>query len=193
MKKLIIPLFLPALPLFLATHALAQQQSFKVDPQSSEVAFNLGDVLHSVHGVFHVQSGAVDFGPGAAKISGSVVVAAGSGNSGNDTRDKKMSKDVLDVPHFADISFVPRSYQGTIAPSGDSTIQVTGTFTLHGSPHDLTVPTQIHIDGTNCTAKAHFTVPYVKWGLKDPSTFILRVGKEVEIDLTLTGHLSPVS
>jgi hypothetical protein len=49
---------------------------------------------------------------------------------------------------------------------------------------------QIHIDGNNCTAKTHFTVPYVKWGLKDPSFFVLKVAKEVEIDLSLVGQLS---
>jgi polyisoprenoid-binding protein YceI len=107
-------------------------------------------------------------------MSGSVVVAAGSGKTGNDSRDKKMTNEVLDSPHFADVSFVPQSYQGTIAPTGDSTIQVTGIFTLHGTPHDLTVPMQIHIDGGNCSAKTHFIVPYVKWGLKDPSVFILK-------------------
>jgi polyisoprenoid-binding protein YceI len=161
--------FVLALPLLQATHALAQQQRFKIDPQSSEVAFTLGDVLHTVHGVFHVETGAVDFDPAASKLSGSAVVAASSGNSGNETRDKKMSKDILDVPHFAEISFVPRSYQGSIALSGDSTVQVTGVLTLHGMPHDLTVPAQVHIDGTSRTVQAHFAVPYVKWGLKDPS------------------------
>jgi hypothetical protein len=50
---------------------------------------------------------------------------------------------------------------------------------------------QIHIDGATLTAKTHFTVPYVKWGLKDPSIFILKVAKEVDIDLTLVGSLSP--
>jgi polyisoprenoid-binding protein YceI len=182
-----------ALPFLSASCALAQQQSFKIDPQLSEVAFTLGDVLHTVHGVFHVQSGEVDFDPAASKISGSVVVAAGSGKSGNETRDKRMSKDILDVPHFAEISFVPRSYQGSIAPSGDSTLQVTGVFILHGMPHDLTVAAQIHVDGTSCTVQAHFAVPYVKWGLKDPSTFVLRVGKEVEIALTLKGRVSPLN
>jgi polyisoprenoid-binding protein YceI len=85
---------------------------------------------------------------------------------------------------------VPQSYQGAIAASGDSTIQVSGVFTLHGTPHELTVPMQIHIEGNSLTAKAHFVVPYVKWGLKDPSIFILKVAKEVEIDLTLMGRLS---
>ncbi len=138
-----------------------------------------------------MQSGTIDFDRTAVKISGSVVVAAGSGNSGEPARDKKMNSEILDVAHFADVSFAPQSYQGTIAAPGDSTIQVTGTFTLHGTPHDLTVPMQIHIDGANCAAKTHFTVPYVKWGLKDPSIFILKVAKEVYIDLTLAGRLSP--
>jgi polyisoprenoid-binding protein YceI len=101
-----------------------------------------------------------------------------------------MNTDVLDVAHFAEVSFAPKSYQGTIAPTGDSTIQVTGVFTLHGTPHDLTVPMQIHIDGATLTAKTHFTVPYVQWGLKDPSIFILKVAKVVDIDLALAGRLS---
>jgi hypothetical protein len=111
-------------------------------------------------------------------------------NSGEPSRDKKMNSDVLDVVHFAEVSFVPRSYKGNLAASGDSTIQVTGVFTLHGAPHDLTVPMQIHIDGSSLTAKTHFIVPYVQWGLKDPSIFVLKVAKEAGIDLTLVGKVS---
>jgi polyisoprenoid-binding protein YceI len=101
-----------------------------------------------------------------------------------------MTNEVLDAPHFADVTFVPHSYQGTLAPTGDSTLQVTGTFTLHGTPHEITVPVQVHLDGSNSTVKTHFTVPYVQWGLKDPSVFILKVAKQVDIDLTLAGRLS---
>jgi polyisoprenoid-binding protein YceI len=189
MKIFVRPL-LVALLRFFASSALAQHQTFAISPESSNVNFTLSGSDHSTHGTFHVQSGSVDLDRTAVQMSGSVIVAAGSGKTGNDSRDKKMTNDVLNAPHFAEVSFVPKSYQGTIAPAGDSTIQVTGTFTLHGTPHELTVPMQVHIDGTNCTAKTHFVVPYVKWGLKDPSVFILKVAKEVDVDLTLVGHLS---
>lgn len=179
------------LPLALPAGALAQRQSFTVDPGTSHIAFSLGATAHNVHGTFHVQSGSVDFDRSAATISGSIVVAAGSGESGNSGRDQKMHNNVLEVANFAQITFVPVSYRGTIAPSGDSQIQVSGDFTLHGSSHNITVPVQIHIDGASLTARAHFNVPYVQWGLKDPSVFILKVAKEVGIDVTLAGRVTP--
>jgi polyisoprenoid-binding protein YceI len=191
--KSIAQSLLAILPLLLAPGAFAQHQTFVVNPDASQVAFFLGGSDHGTRGTFHVQSGMVDFDRSVPKISGSIVVAAGSGNTGNQSRDHKMTNEVLDAAHFAEVTFVPQSYQGTIAASGDSTIQVTGVFTLHGTPHDMTVPMQIHIDGAICTAKTNFTVPYVKWGLKDPSIFILKVAKEVSIDLTLTGRLNPAS
>ena len=179
--------------LLFASSALAQHQNLLVDPNASQVAWALGGSGHHVNGTFHVQSGSIDFDRTTHTISGSVVVAAGSGNSGEPSRDKKMNKDVLDVEHYSEINFVPTKYDGTIASTGDSTIQVSGSFTLHGTPHDLSVPMQIRIDGGALNAKTHFVVPYVQWGLKDPSVFILKVAKEVDIDLTLSGKLIPAS
>jgi polyisoprenoid-binding protein YceI len=189
MKFMTKHLFL-VLPLLFAPLAFSQQQTFTVNPDSSQVTFALGGNTHHVDGSFRVQSGKIDFDPGTHGMAGFVVVAAGSGYSGNESRDKKMETTVLDVAHYAQITFVPRSFTGTLAPSGDSTIQVSGVFTLHGTPHDLTVPMQIHVEGAVLSAKTHFTVPYVKWGLKDPSIFILKVAKVVDIDLTLAGSLS---
>jgi polyisoprenoid-binding protein YceI len=189
MKNAVTILAFAVLPVFVPA-AFAQQQTFTINPDSSQVAFTLAGTGHHVNGTFHVQSGSINFDRSANTISGSVVVAAGSGNSGEPGRDKKMNSDVLDVAHYSEVTFAPKSYQGSVAPSGDSSIQVSGVFTLHGTPHELTVPMQIHIDGSGLMAKAHFTVPYVKWGLKDPSIFILKVAKEVDIDLTLSGRLS---
>jgi polyisoprenoid-binding protein YceI len=181
------------LPLSIASISHAQQQTFTANPTSCSVGFALSGTGHEVHGTFHVQSGVIVFDRTVPKMSGSIVVSAASGESGDKGRDKKMHSDVLDVEHFADVTFAPQSYQGAIAPTGDSTIQVTGTLTLHGTPHDITVPMQVHIDGSTLTAKGAFVVPYVQWGLKDPSVFILKVAKEVHIDLTLSGTLSPAS
>ncbi|MGA7342956.1 MAG: YceI family protein [Terracidiphilus sp.] len=189
MKLYLQALFL-SLSLMLAPAAFAQHQTFSVDPSASQVGFTLGGSGHHVQGTFKVQSGSIDFDPTAHTISGSIVVAAGSGNSGEPSRDKKMNSDVLNIDKFSEITFAPNSYTGNLNSSGDSTIEVSGVFTLLGSPHNITVPMQVHIDGTNLAAKGQFTVPYVQWGLKDPSIFILKVAKEVQIDLNLSGHLA---
>ena len=177
------------LPLLLATAALAQQQTFNINPDSSKVSFTLAS-HDTVQGDFHVEKGAIVFDRSAATIAGEVVVAAGSGKTGNDSRDKKMTTQILDAPHFADATFAPKSYKGTIAASGDSAIEVSGVFTLHGTAHDLTVPMQLHIDGVKCTASTHFVVPYVQWGLKDPSIMILKVAKQVDVTATFVGFIA---
>ncbi len=190
--KMLLPFLSLIVPMSIASVAGAQSETFTANPTTSQVAFALGDGGHHVNGVFHVQSGSVSFDPSAQSISGLIVVAAGSGDSGDPSRDKKMNSEVLNSDQYTEIAFAPKSYQGTLAPTGDSSIQVSGVFTLHGAPHNIMVPTQVHIQGTDLTAKGHFVVPYVNWGLKDPSVFILKVAKQVDIDLELKGQVAPV-
>jgi len=178
-----------ALALLFTPIALAQHQTFAVNPDASEVKIKLNTTHEVVNGAFHVQSGSIEFNRSEAKISGSVVVAAGSGKTGNDSRDKKMNKDILKVDQYTTVSFAPKTYKGTIPASGDSTIQVSGVFTLLGAAHDITIPMQIRIDGTKATAKAQFVVPYVQWGLKNPSFLIWKAENDVAIDLSLVGNI----
>ena len=179
-----------AFAVVLAPAVFAQHQAFAVNPDASDVKMKLNTTHEVVNGTFHVQSGSINFDRTASHISGIVIVAAGSGKTGNDSRDKKMNKDLLKVDQFATVSFAPKTYSGTIAASGDSTIQVSGVFTLLGTAHDLTIPMQIHIDGSNATAKGQFVVPYVQWGLKNPSFLIWKADNDVAIDLDLIGRLS---
>ena len=179
-----------AIALIFAPAGLAQHQTFAVNPEASEVKMKLNKTHEVVNGTFHVQSGSINFDRTASHISGIVIVAAGSGKTGNDSRDKKMNKDLLKVDQFATVSFAPKTYSGTIAASGDSTIQVSGVFTLLGTAHDLTIPMQIHIDGSNATAKGQFVVPYVQWGLKNPSFLIWKAENDVGMDLNLIGQIS---
>ena len=178
-----------ALAVILAPAALAQHQTFAVNPDASEVKMKLNTTHEVVDGTFHIQSGSINFDRTASHLSGVVIVAAGSGKTGNDSRDKKMNKDILKVDQFATVSFAPKAYNGTMAASGDSTIQVSGVFTLLGTAHDLTIPMQIHIDGSKATATAKFVVPYVQWGLKNPSFLIWKAENDVAIDLNLVGQV----
>jgi polyisoprenoid-binding protein YceI len=178
-----------AASVLLAAAAHAQHQTFTLNPDASEVKIKLNTTHEVVNGVFHVQSGSIDFDRADARISGTVLVAAGSGKTGNGSRDKRMNKEILKVDQFAVVSFAPKTYTGTIAASGDSSIVVNGVFTLLGTPHDLSVPMQIHIDGSQATAKGEFTVPYVSWGVKDPSFLIWKAEHTVVISLDLAGQL----
>lgn len=179
-----------ALAVLLAPAALAQDQTFVVNPDASDVKITLKTTHELVNGTFRIQSGSIEFDRSASKMSGSVVVLAGSGKTGNDSRDKKMNKDILKVDQYTTVSFAPRTYTGTIAPSGDSTIQVSGVFTLLSNPHDLTIPMQIHMDGSKATARAQFIVPYVQWGLKNPSFMFWKAENDVAIDINMIGQIN---
>jgi hypothetical protein len=178
------------LAVILAPAALAEHETFAVNPDASEVRMTLNTTHEVVNGTFHIQSGSIEFDRSAPKMSGSVVVLAGSGKTGNGSRDKRMNKEILQVEQHATVSFEPKSYAGFIAPSGDSIIQVTGIFTLLGTPHEITIPMLVHLERATATAKAHLVVPYIQWGLKDPSFLVWKADKDVAIDLFLTGQLS---
>src|SRR5215469_11219124 len=120
------------LPLFIGVAAFGQQQTFTANPGSSSVGFALTGSGHEVHGTFHVASGMIQFDRSAGKMSGTIVVSASSGDSGDKSRDKNMHEKVLEADRFSDVTFQPQSYTGTLAAAGDSTIQVSGVFTLHG-------------------------------------------------------------
>ncbi len=72
-----------ALAVILAPAALAQHQTFAINPDASEVKITLKTTHEVVNGTFHIQSGSIEFDPGAPEMSGSVVVLAGSGKTGN--------------------------------------------------------------------------------------------------------------
>jgi polyisoprenoid-binding protein YceI len=165
------------------------QQKLVVDPARSEVRFTLVDALHTVRGTFQVQQGEIQFNTAGGQANGQIVVDAVSGKSGNSTRDGRMAKEELKVESYKTVSFAPTRVTGELHLSGDSTLQVHGVFTLLGTAHEIDVPMQVQVDGKQIHAVGTFAVPYVKWGLKDPSNMFIKVNKEVTIDLSLMGTL----
>ena len=179
-----------ALTLLMSPAAFSQRETFHINADASDVTMTLRTTHEVVKGTFRVQDGAIQFDRNTATMSGSVTVLTSSGKTGNDSRDKKMKKSILQVDQYATTSFTPKTYTGNLQQGGPSTIQVTGVFTLLGMSHNLTIPIQILVDGSKATAKAHFIVPYVQWGLKNPSFLFWKAEDDVAIDLTLIGTIS---
>ncbi len=173
----------------LAVSALAAQETaFQVDPAQSDVKFTLGDVLHTVHGTFKLKRGALQLGP-AGKMAGEIIVDATSGDSGSGMRDRKMHKEVLESARYPEIAFRPDRVDGVVASPGKATVTVHGMFSIHGADREITVPAVLETNGDHWTASVHFSVPYSKWGMKNPSTLFLRVNDTVEIDLVASGNV----
>jgi polyisoprenoid-binding protein YceI len=166
------------------------QQHYRVDPGTSEVHFTLGASDHPVEGTFHVTSGEFTLDPQSGAMTGMVTVDAGSGQSGNQGRDKKMTSAQLKAQTYPTVTFAPTKFSGQLKDSGDSSGQVEGSFTLLGQAHPITVPTTVHMDGDHFTAAGSFEVPFVTWGVKDPSFMFLKTDKIVKIDLKLSGTMT---
>lgn len=169
--------------------AAMAQTSLNIDPAKSQVQFSLGG-FHEVNGFFKVSSGEIHFDRKSGAMSGLITVEAASGNSGNSARDKKMKGDELHASKFPAITFAPTQFTGILKDAGESSIQVHGVFTLIGKPHSIVVPMTVTINGDQCVAKGSFVVPYVQWGMKDPTMMFMKEAKDVKIDLTLNGPLT---
>jgi polyisoprenoid-binding protein YceI len=170
--------------------ALAERIDLAVDPAATVVNWALGDVLHTVHGTFHLKKGDLWFDPVTGQAGGLLVVDAASGESGSSARDGRMHKNVLESARYPEITFVPDRVEGSITPTGDSAGQLHGMFTIHGATHEVLMRVKSHIEQQELKASISFIVPYVKWGMKDPSNFLLKVKDFVEVDIEAAARIS---
>jgi polyisoprenoid-binding protein YceI len=122
-----------------------------------------------------------------------VIVDEGSGNSGNKTRDAKMHREVLESARYPEIMFLPKHVSGFVAGQESFTVQVAGDFTIHGGSHPLTISVPVTAKGSSVEGHTSFTVPYDAWGMKNPSTFLLKVDKTVQITVTAVGTVQSAS
>jgi polyisoprenoid-binding protein YceI len=168
----------------------AQNLALTLDPQHTVLTFTLSDVLHTVRGTFQLKSGNLQVDPASEKTTGEITVDAKSGQTGNGMRDRKMHREVLDSERYPEISFRPDRIEGAISMPGKSSVRIHGIFNIHGADHELNVPAKVELASDHWTAILHFAVPYVNWGMKNPSTLFLRVGESVDIDVNATGALA---
>jgi polyisoprenoid-binding protein YceI len=168
----------------------AAEMTIELDPQSSPITFVLKATLHSVHGRANATSGSLILDTESGVMSGEVVVDAVSADTGNKKRDKKMHTKVLRSAEHSRIVLHPRRLDGDLEAAGASDVTLFGEMELLGQSHEVHIPLHIEIVDGRFTAAAEFEIPYVEWGLEDPSTFVLRVAKVVEVKVAAEGSIT---
>lgn len=177
----------------LASFALplaAETLTFELDPAATSVQFSFGATLHTVKGSLKAESGTIQVDPDTGKATGWVVLDATSAQTGNARRDAKMHEKILESRRYPDIVFSVERISGSLHRGGRSEVQLHGYLEMHGVRRPIALPATVLVEGDRVQATASLTVPYLEWGLKDPSFFILRVEKEVRVTVKATGRLA---
>jgi polyisoprenoid-binding protein YceI len=171
------------LALFFAGALLAADQVFDLDASKTEISFSVPSTLHTVHGKFKLKNGRIRFDTETGKAAGEIVVDASSGESGSDSRDKRMHKEILETKKYPEAVFIPDQVKGQVEAAAPSAIDVHGILKIHGQDHELTLRFDMLPDGNRYAASTHFTIPYIHWGMKNPSNFLLKVDPNVEVEV----------
>jgi polyisoprenoid-binding protein YceI len=169
--------------------AHAEPRVLVLDPAASKVSFTLDATGHSVEGTMAVKSGRVAFDSETGAASGEITLDLRSARTGNESRDETMHQKVLESAKYPVAVFRAERREGAVAPSGTSQVTLDGTLSFHGAEHKVKLPAKVDVQNGRLTADTRFTIPYVEWGLHDPSIMILRVAKVVSVEVHAVGSL----
>ncbi len=173
-----------------ASIAEPADQTLRIDHERTNVTFTLGATGHTVHGTMHLSEATIHFDLETGAASGRVVFLAARTETGKMKRDKKMYKKVLESEQYPEIVFTPESISGALPDGGGaSEIELSGIVSIHGSTHPVVLVAQVERTGQTITSTSGLTVPYVAWGMEDPSVFVMRTDKEVEVTIEIEGIL----
>jgi polyisoprenoid-binding protein YceI len=179
--------------LLAADGARAEPFRLVLDPAATEIGFTLGARLHTVRGSFALTSGDLVFDPATGAASGEIRADARSGDTGVDRRDRVMHEEVLDSAGHPLLAFRPERVQ--VAERGADALRgrLFGRFEVRGVPHPLAVDFEGTRAGERAEIRVRFDVPWVAWGLPDPSNALLSVDDVLAVQMKAVGTLSPAS
>jgi len=167
-----------------------KRAALELEPAKTVITYSLDGWPHHTQGIFKLKHGLIGIDPATGKMDGVIIVDAASGDSGHSIRDDRMKSSVLEVNQFPEISFAPQQVVSHGSIAKEFPVRVQGLMLLHGVQHALTISAVVNRDGNNVTIHSDFLIPYVQWGLEDPSIMMFKVAKAVAIDLTTVGRLS---
>lgn len=192
MLSLVLTLLVPILPLAMAADSVLRGRLavLDLDPAKTTITYSLDGWPHHTQGTFTPKHGVIRIDPQTGKIDGVITVDAASGNSGHSVRDERMKSSVLEVGRFPEISFAPQQVVNHGSLQAQFPVRVHGLMLLHGVQHAFTIDAVVSRQGNSVTIHSRFVIPYVEWGLNDPSILMFKVSKEVEVDVEIVARLS---
>jgi polyisoprenoid-binding protein YceI len=176
--------------LAIAPPAAAEPYRLVLDPAATEISFTLGARLHTVRGRFALASGEVRFDPDTGAASGEIRVDAQSGDTGIERRDRVMHEEVL--ASAAHPLLVLRPERIAVARREADALAGTlfGRFEVRGASHPVELAFEGTRQGERARVRVGFDVPWVAWGLPDPSNVILRVEETLAVAVSAGGTLA---
>jgi polyisoprenoid-binding protein YceI len=168
--------------------AAPAERAVVVDPATSTIAFTLDSTFHEVHGTMPMAGGTIRFDPATGAASGAIRADARGARTGNGKRDKTMHAEVLESERYPTIEFRVTRVEGKLVDPGHSDLRLVGVLNLHGADHPMTLDAAVESTGGKVRGDLRFTIPYVEWGMRDPSFLVVRAAKTVDVTLHVEGR-----
>jgi hypothetical protein len=98
-----------------------------------------------------------------------------------------MHKEILETQKYPDFIFHPNRIDGTVVREGASNLNLHGVTAIHGGEHEIVAQVHAEMIGGQWKGIAKFDIPYIEWGIKDPSNWLLKVKPTVHVEVDLAG------
>ena len=179
------------------TFALAAEatwaETYVVDRSHSSVDFSIRHLVGRTKGRFGEFSGTISYDaakPQASSFSG--IIQVKSIDTGNERRDGHLrSADFFEAEAFPEITFESTEVTGT----GESTLDVKGKLTMHGTTREVTLSVEILGTGTNPRSgkaqiglETNFAVLCSDYGVNSWERFSAVLGDEVRIQVLIEAN-----
>jgi polyisoprenoid-binding protein YceI len=195
MKKILKTTALGAALLLAFSHALAEQEIYKIDENHSFANWSLRHVASKTSGTFSDVTGKILIDrENLANSSVEAKINMLSVNSSHAKRDKHIKeKDYLDTEKFAEATFVSKKITATSNTEG----VMTGVLTMHGVAKEMTFPFKVLGFGSDPWGgfrtgfEAKTSLKASDFGFTWPLKKDAPVGDDIEITLLIEGVKLP--
>jgi polyisoprenoid-binding protein YceI len=177
--------------------ALAEVQSFRLNPDESQIITKVKDPFGSiVNGALRVRQGEARGNIDRLQEVGSVslVIDTSSYNSNIGLRDQDVQEHYLEVQQYPVIRFNSTGIQKIERPKSPEDlwqITVRGRLELHGVQREVIVPVRLLYQTNKITAQGNFRLVLEDFNIRVPTLLFLKAGNQVDIEFRIVGERQP--